>query len=255
LEFEYVFGDKAEPKKFPSFDSGRGELGGLRIAINPRDTRNTELTGAIASTMQALLLEAGAADVLITSTAALATINAESNTFNPDLAIAIQFDVPYGEGDSVLTFCPGCFTKGELDGGSAADGYAVRFRHRFAHALVSGKLYDSAKLSMYLSESFQRNIGGTLRKWKDTDFEGTTCAMKTCPELASPCSVLSGMVDGDAISGIEGRNLYFNGVFAPAVAYTFPQIGCVSGKSPEAIAAAYVEGIKNFVKNEIALSQ
>jgi len=168
----------------------------------------------------------------------------------PDIALAIRFKSGglQQPDNTFVSFCPGCFMKGELN--------AERFRYRIMHALVSGKVESSARLAAHIAAKVEgMNCGMDLLRNERTFEDPKTHALPTCgipvATIPNTCDQLGlqGYASGDGVAcvpGVLGRNLFFNSVPALANVWINPGDGFLE-QSDEAIAEAYFQGVKNYV--------
>jgi hypothetical protein len=212
------------------------------------------------SSLLAKKLEEGDAKVLLTqrrenmSSAEYASIVDEIVAAHPDIALAIRFKSGgiQQPNNTFVSFCPGCFMKGELD--------AEQFRFRFVHALVSGKIWESAKLATHIASKV-RGMRCEMQLLDNVNTFGVNaCGIPMTPALAETCASL-GLFDASeppaTLPGVLGRNLFFNAVPAQVNVWLNPGDELMQ-KGAEEIAEAYFQGILSYVQQEtdrgIALS-
>ena len=210
-EYEFRFGSKEVPSFFkPSKDHS---LEGLKLALNARDGASLPIAEAIKE--QVLEMGIRAEDVLISKHKALRDINEEINAFGPHIALVIQ-----EHGSHFIGFVPGCFMSGELD--------QERMRVRFMHNLVSGKLTNSLKLAQSIAGKMNQAFGKHPFPMRKREFEGSTCG------IPAP--------QGGNLPSLGTRNLFINGVLAPAVVYAFTGVTAELANI-DSIARSYVDAI------------
>lgn len=240
-EFTFLYGDKKAPAAFSRLDKSQGALGNLVIALDGHDKFFANFALEVVKEMTPLLEQLGAIVEQIQKTP-FPEVLEEANSLEPDIALAIRFDVDHeNTQQTTVSFCPGCTGVNELE--------RARHRYRLMHALVTNKLYASAQLALHLSKGLSVASATALASCQEGDYEGTVCAVQAVPELADTCRAL-GVVSSNTVPGIAARNLFWNGIFGPAVVWTFPRYSVVKQLGADAIASQYVQAIVNFVAQQ-----
>ena len=249
VEYEFPFEDK---KDSTPRVRGAKPLDGYKIAIDGNnmghvDPSYFDQTQKISSLL-AQKLEKEGATVLITqpripmTVGEYAKIVDEIFAFEPDMALAIRFKSGGLEqpDDTFVSFCPGCFTKGELA--------AERFRYRFMHALVSGKLWESAKLAAHIAAKVQGLKSNVKLLTNERTFGQNACGIPLDAPIAETVETLGLKAEGSAfVPGVLGRNLFFNAVPALVNVWINPGHDFTS-QDPETIAETYFQGILSYLK-------
>lgn len=240
-EFTFFYGDKKAPAALTRLDKSQGALGNLVIALDGHDKFFPDFALEVVKEMTPLLEQQGAT-VEQTQKTALLEVLEEANTLEPDIAIAIRFDVDHENTlQKTVSFCPGCTGMNELE--------SPRQRYRLMHSLVTNKLYTSAQLALHLAQGLSVASATALASCQEGDYEGAVCAVQAVPELADTCRAL-GIATSNTVPGIAARNLFWNGIFGPAVVWTFPRHNVVKHLGADAIASQYVQAIVNFVARQ-----
>ena len=252
---EYSFAFQAMKPRVAKLQ-GKKTLSGYNIAVDGNNLSSLRsdyfpLTQEISSLLAGKLRAEGANVLLTRSRASMgpseyAPIVDEVFAASPDIALAVRFKSGGTQqpNNTFVSFCPGCFMKGELA--------TERFRFRFMHALVSGKVWESSKLAAHIAAKV-RDMRCGIQLLEDVNtFGEASCGIPMNREMAETCAsigLLNAGVPRTTVPGVLGRNLFFNSIPSQVNVWLNPGDDLMS-KSAEEIAEAYFQGVVSYVQRE-----